>query len=112
MAVNMPGDVVRQRVLFMRHPETVSNTGHFFSGRIDVPLTPHGEEQRKRAVEALVAFSPDRVFTSPLSRARGLAEEGARLARDRAGAGRVMDEIGSVLAGVEREMNGWFGYGE
>ncbi len=44
--------------------------------------------------------------------ARGLAEEGARLARDRAGAGRVMDEIGSVLAGVEREMNGWFGYGE
>lgn len=77
MAVTMPGDVVRQRVLFMRHPETVSNTGHFFSGRIDVPLTPHGEEQRKRAVEALVAFSPDRVFTSPLSRARGLAEEAA-----------------------------------
>lgn len=77
MAASMPGDVITQRVLFMRHPETVSNTEHFFSGRLDVPLTPHGEEQRKRAVEALVAFSPDRVFTSPLSRARGLAEEAA-----------------------------------
>lgn len=73
----MPGDVVLQRVLFMRHPETVSNTQHFYSGRMDVPLTPNGERQRERAVEALVAFSPDRVFCSPLSRARGLAEEAA-----------------------------------
>ena len=73
----MPGDVVTQRVLFMRHPETISNTQHFFSGRLDVPLTPHGEEQRARAVEALVAFGPDRIFCSPLSRARGLAEEAA-----------------------------------
>ena len=39
----MPGDLVTQRVLFMRHPETVSNTQHFFSGRLDVPLTEHGE---------------------------------------------------------------------
>ena len=77
MAASMPGDVITQRVLFMRHPETVSNTQHFFSGRLDVPLTPHGEEQRERAVEALVAFAPDRVFTSPLSRARGLAEQAA-----------------------------------
>lgn len=73
----MPGDDIRQRVLFMRHPETVSNTQHFFSGRLDVPLTPHGEQQRTRAVEALVAFAPERVFCSPLSRARGLAEEAA-----------------------------------
>lgn len=74
----MPGDLVTQRVLFMRHPETVSNTQHFFSGRLDVPLTEHGEEQKARAVEALVAFRPDRLFCSPLSRARGLAEEAAR----------------------------------
>lgn len=73
----MPGDVVRQRVLFMRHPETISNTQHFFSGRLDVPLTPNGERQRERAVEALVAFAPDRILCSPLSRARGLAEMAA-----------------------------------
>lgn len=70
----MPGDHVRQRVLFMRHPETISNTEHFFSGRLDVPLTPHGQRQRDRGVEALVAFSPERIYCSPLSRARGLAE--------------------------------------
>lgn len=73
----MPGDDIRQRVLFMRHPETVSNTGHFFSGRLDVALTPNGERQKERGVEALVAFGPDRIFCSPLSRARGLAEEAA-----------------------------------
>lgn len=73
----MPGDDVRQRVLFMRHPETVSNVEHFFSGRLDVPLTPNGERQRDRAVGALVAFAPDRLFCSPLSRARGLAEMAA-----------------------------------
>lgn len=75
--VGMPGDVVTHRVLFMRHPQTVSNTQRFFSGRLDVPLTPYGEVQRDRAVEALVAFSPDRLFCSPLSRARDLAEMAA-----------------------------------
>ena len=74
---HMPGDVVTQRVLFMRHPETVSNVGHFFSGRLDVPLTDNGMRQRERGVEALVAFAPDRLLTSPLSRARGMAEEAA-----------------------------------
>lgn len=73
----MPGDSIVQRVLFMRHPETVSNTRHFYSGRMDVPLTPHGEQQRERAVEALVAFAPERIFCSPLSRARVLAEMAA-----------------------------------
>lgn len=86
----MPGDDVRQRVLFMRHPETVSNVEHFYSGRMDVPLTPHGEEQRERAVEALVAFSPDRIWCSPLSRARDLAQ----MAADRLGVGcEVVDDL-------------------
>lgn len=73
----MPGDHVTQRLLFMRHPETVSNTRLFFSGRTDVPLTPHGEEQRDRAIEALVAFAPDRLFHSPLSRAACVAQGAA-----------------------------------
>lgn len=74
----MPGDVVKQRVLFMRHPETVSNVEHFFSGRMDVALTENGRKQAERGIEALVAFAPDRIFTSPLSRARDMAEEAAR----------------------------------
>lgn len=69
----LPGDAISSRVLFMRHPETVSNTQKFFSGRLDVPLTRQGELQRERGIEALCAFRPDRIFCSPLSRARDMA---------------------------------------
>lgn len=75
--MTMPGDIVTQRILFMRHPETVANTEHFFSGRVDVPLSPAGEVQCERGVEAIVAFAPERIFCSPLSRARILAEKAA-----------------------------------
>ena len=71
---------MRQRILVMRHPETPANTEHFFSGRRDVPLTSRGERQRERGVDALVAFGPERIWCSPLSRCRNLAEEaGERL---------------------------------
>ena len=66
---------MKQRILVMRHPETPANTEHFFSGRRDVPLTPRGLEQRERGVDALVAFAPQRIWCSPLSRCRNLAEE-------------------------------------
>ena len=59
---------IRQRILLMRHPETPANTERCFSGRRDVPLTERGERQRDRGVEALVAFRPDRIWCSPLSR--------------------------------------------
>ena len=71
---------MRQRILVMRHPETPANTEHFFSGRRDVPLTARGEQQREHGVDALVAFAPERIWCSPLSRCRNLAEEaGERL---------------------------------
>jgi len=68
---------IRQRILLMRHPETPANTERFFSGRRDVPLTERGERQRDRGVEALVAFRPDRIWCSPLSRCHDLAFEAA-----------------------------------
>lgn len=58
----------------MRHPETVSNTQKFFSGRLDVELTRQGELQRERGIAALEAFRPDVVYCSPLSRARDMAQ--------------------------------------
>lgn len=67
-------DVQLPRVLFMRHPETFGNTLHFYSGRLDVDLTVEGEAQRDRAIEALCAWRPDRVLTSPLKRCRAIAE--------------------------------------
>lgn len=76
------------RVLFMRHPETLGNTRHFFSGRLDVDLTDEGQAQRDHAVRALVAWEPDRVLTSPLKRCRAIADEVA----ERLGVPLVVDE--------------------
>lgn len=69
------------RILMMRHPETVANTQHFFSGRRDVPLTPHGEEEREHGIAALEAFRPDVIWCSPISRCEDLA----RMAGERIG---------------------------
>lgn len=65
------------RILLMRHPETRENMAGVLSGRIDVDLTPRGEEQMFRAIGAIVAWRPDRIWTSPLSRCRSIAEEAA-----------------------------------
>lgn len=73
----LPGDAIAQRVLFMRHPETISNTHKFFSGRMEVPITEQGALQRERALDALEAFAPERIYCSPLSRARDMAEMAA-----------------------------------
>lgn len=60
-------------VLFMRHPETLGNTAHLYSGRKNVELSDCGAAQCARAVQALVAWRPDRIVTSPLVRCRSIA---------------------------------------
>lgn len=86
-----------QRVLFMRHPETEANVKRFFSGRKNVDLTEHGLEQRKHAVCALVAFKPDRIWTSPLSRCRDMAQ----LAADQLGISiEVKDDLSEMDFGI------------
>jgi probable phosphoglycerate mutase len=55
------------------------------TGRTDIPLTPHGEEQARALTEALGAIGFDRVVSSPLGRARetcALAGLGARAELD------------------------------
>lgn len=66
------------RVLFMRHPETVSNVEQYFSGRRDVRLSEKGEHEAARAAQALVAWKPDTIVSSPLSRCRAIADVAAR----------------------------------
>lgn len=66
-------DSSRARVIVTRHPQTVGNVAPFLSGRRDVELTELGRTQRDRAIEALCAWRPDRVITSPLSRCRSIA---------------------------------------
>lgn len=70
-------DITRQRILVMRHPETVANVRHFLSGRVDVDLTPRGERQMWRAIDALVAWTPTRIWSSPLKRCQAIAREAA-----------------------------------
>ena len=70
---------MRQRILVMRHPETPANTEHFFSGRRDV-LSPAWREAARAWRGRPRGFCPERIWCSPLSRCRNLAEEaGERL---------------------------------
>lgn len=68
---------IKHRILVMRHPETVANTEKFLSGRKDVELTSAGERQLMQAIEAVVAWKPDRVWSSPLLRCQAIAKEAA-----------------------------------
>lgn len=65
------------RVLFMRHPETEGNVRQFLSGRRDVALSAKGALQAERGAEAIVAWRPDRIVSSPLSRCRAIADRAA-----------------------------------
>lgn len=67
----------RQRILVMRHPQTVANIDHVLSGRSDVDLTDEGVRQLFRAVRAVTAWRPDRIWVSPLSRCKAIGEEAA-----------------------------------
>lgn len=64
-------------VLLVRHPETVANVEGRMVGRGDTPLTERGRRQAGLLVAEIVAFEPEVVWTSPLERARIVAEAAA-----------------------------------
>jgi len=67
-------------LLIVRHPETVANVTGRLVGRGDSPFTAEGQLQARRLPAKLAAFAPDEVWTSPLHRARIVAEKAAALA--------------------------------
>lgn len=83
MAQNAPVDphglssIQRTRVLFMRHPQTEANVARTYLGQRNSPLSPMGEEQAARAADALVAWRPDRIVSSPLDRCLAIARPAA-----------------------------------
>ena len=73
-----PGnDPALPRLLLMRHAQTVTNLSGTFSGAADAEVSELGRQQSAAAVEGLVAWGPERIVTSPLSRARKMIAEPA-----------------------------------
>ena len=61
-------------LLLIRHGETVWNAERRFTTHSDLPLSEVGVEQAGAAAAALAATGIDRVYSSPLQRARVTAE--------------------------------------
>jgi len=63
-----------QQVWIVRHGETAWSLSGQHTGRTDIPLTAHGEQQASALTTRLSAHSFARVLTSPLIRARRTCE--------------------------------------
>jgi broad specificity phosphatase PhoE len=62
-------------VYVLRHPETTWNLAQRYQGRLESPLSDLGKQQAVRAASAFSPGTVDAVVTSPLRRARSLADE-------------------------------------
>lgn len=67
------------RILIVRHPETEANVNGRFVGQGESPFTEVGRVQARRLPRKIAVFEPDAIWTSPLLRARVVAERTARL---------------------------------
>lgn len=63
-----------QRLYLVRHGETAWSLSGQHTGRTDIPLTEKGEQDARTLAGRLHGVSFNRVFTSPLQRARRSAE--------------------------------------
>ena len=62
------------RIYLVRHGQTIMNAQVRFRGRLDVPLNEVGRAEAREAARALVGSGLVAVYTSPLGRAREVAE--------------------------------------
>ena len=62
------------RIHLVRHGQTIMNAQVRFRGRLDVPLNEVGRAEAQEAARALVGSGLVAVYTSPLGRAREVAE--------------------------------------
>ena len=77
-------------VVLLRHGESQWNLENRFTGWVDVPLSPKGEEEARHAGEKLKSYRFDRAFTSVLIR----ANETLRL---------VLETIGQTALPIEKD---------
>lgn len=57
-------------LVLVRHGQSIWNLENRFTGWVDVPLTPRGEDEARRAGERMRAFAFDVAYTSALQRAQ------------------------------------------
>jgi broad specificity phosphatase PhoE len=67
------------RIHLVRHGQTIMNTQVRFKGRLDVPLNEVGRAEARDAAHALRGAGLVAVYTSPLGRAREVADAIARV---------------------------------
>jgi probable phosphoglycerate mutase len=66
--------IVPRAVFLVRHGETEWSLAGFHTGRKDIPLTSHGEEEARKLSPRLRSKSFQAVFCSPLRRAARTCE--------------------------------------
>lgn len=62
------------RFIFVRHPQTIANEIGYIYGKTDYPYTELGKKQYAIAIEMAAKFQYDQLVSSPLGRARHLAQ--------------------------------------
>jgi broad specificity phosphatase PhoE len=75
-------------ILLARHPEVQANVDGRFVGKGESPFTARGERQCQALADAIAAWAPSSVHSSPRTRARAVAD----LAAQRAGVEVHVDE--------------------
>ncbi len=62
------------KIYLVRHCEALGNIEHIFQGHTDLDITPLGEKQLERLSQRFSNVNIDRVFSSPLIRAKKTAQ--------------------------------------
>ena len=65
-------------IYFVRHGQTEGNLKHIYMGELNFPLTELGITQAQQTAEKLKAVKIDRIFCSPLLRAKQTMQEIAK----------------------------------
>lgn len=63
------------KIIIMRHPETKANDQGIIYGRLDYAYTKKGYEQGSKLIEYVKYKEIQRIYSSPLKRANGIATE-------------------------------------
>ncbi len=89
------------RLVLLRHGESQWNLENRFTGWVDVPLSPKGEQEAREAGKKLAGMKFDRAFSSVLKRAietlrivlEGIGQTGIPIQRDQALNERMYGEL-------------------